>query len=150
DLAVLGRERHDRSAPVAVGEDGASVDLDDAPRHDTASINAGRCGSNASRQQVQVCASRTTDIHAVYRWYISASATASLFARFSSADPHVIATGIGRVTSTPRSTVPTKRVMRRYLGKSRSCLSKRCRKKLPDCRSSPSKLFGWRTCACSI
>ncbi len=60
-LPVLGWERDHGAAVVAVGERDAAVDLDRTPLHqETASISAGRCGSNASRQQVQVCASRTS------------------------------------------------------------------------------------------
>ena len=63
-LALLRREHDHGAAVVPVGEHGAAVELDRAPIHETASIRAGRFGSKASRQHVQVCPSRISASHA--------------------------------------------------------------------------------------
>ena len=151
-LAVLRRERDQRPAVVAVREHRAAVDVDDAPVHATASISAGRCGSNASRQHVQLCASRTSAEPRRVALRERARRRRPRCSRGSPRPvPQVIATGIVRCAVEPAEhradearDPPVAR--ERATPACRSAAGRSC----PTGAAGRRTSFGWRRCACSI
>src|SRR5439155_11240166 len=149
-VAALGREDDQRPAPVPVGEHGSVTGLQlAAPYVHARRRSSARCGWSASRHEIQLCASGCSTRRTSQPWLSSASASARLFCRFSSALPHVIVVGTRAGNPAPRWAPPTKRVIRPKRSKPDSWGSKRCRKKLPDCRNRPPASPGFCQCACS-
>src|SRR5438876_212770 len=107
-ISLLRGEGEERPAVVAVSEEAAGAEGDPAAVHPrTCATSSRRWGSSASRQAVQLWASRTS-----CNGTFSLDASARLQARFCSPVPHVSVVGLGSHGKAPLCTAPTKRVRR--------------------------------------